>query len=261
MNSSSAAKTILVWMFIILLGLVLWKVFTPSSSAAREQELSYNEFMNQVDRGNVKEVIIYLSPNSYEVKGDYREPSTQKFKVTIFKEGAPDIVKTLRDKGVLINVQEVRSNDWLTIAINLLPFVVLFGLWIFMIRQMQAGGNKAMSFGKSRARLLTAQQKKATFKDVAGIEEAKEELQEIIDFLKDPQKFQKLGGRIPKASCLSGLQAPAKLFWRAPSRARPTFRSFQFPVLISWKCLSASAPAACAIFSSRARKTRPALFS
>jgi cell division protease FtsH len=203
-NSSSAAKTILVWMFIILLGLVLWKVFTPSGTANRESELSYNEFMNQVDRANVKEVIMYISPNSYEIKGDYREPSTQKFKVTIFKEGAPDIVKNLRDKGVLINVQEVRSNDWLTIAINLLPFVVLFGLWIFMIRQMQAGGNKAMSFGKSRARLLTAQQKKATFKDVAGIEEAKEELQEIIDFLKDPQKFQKLGGRIPKGVLLVG---------------------------------------------------------
>ncbi len=204
MNSSSAAKTILVWMFIILLGLVLWKVFTPSGTANRESELSYNEFMNQVDRANVKEVIMYISPNSYEIKGDYREPSTQKFKVTIFKEGAPDIVKELRDKGVLINVQEVRSNDWFTIAINLLPFVVLFGLWIFMIRQMQAGGNKAMSFGKSRARLLTAQQKKATFKDVAGIEEAKEELQEIIDFLKDPQKFQKLGGRIPKGVLLVG---------------------------------------------------------
>jgi cell division protease FtsH len=203
-NSSSAAKTILVWMFIILLGLVLWKVFTPSSSSQREMELSYNEFMNQVDKGNVKEVEIYLSPNSYEIKGDYREPSNSKFKVTIFKEATPDIVKDLRDKGVLINIQEVHSNDWLTIVINLLPFVVLFGLWIFMIRQMQAGGNKALSFGKSRARLLTAQQKKATFKDVAGTDEAKEELQEIIDFLKDPQKFQKLGGRIPKGVLLVG---------------------------------------------------------
>ncbi len=203
MNSSSAAKTILVWMFNILLGLVLWKVFTPTSQSSRVLDETYGLFMTNVDRGNVKEVTLLLSPNSYEVDGEYREPG-EKFRVTIFKEAAPDLIKELRDKGVAINVKEVRGNDWVTIVINLLPFVVLFGLWIFMIRQMQAGGNKALSFGKSRARLLTAQQKKATFKDVAGIEEAKDELQEIIDFLKDPQKFQKLGGRIPKGVLLVG---------------------------------------------------------
>ncbi|HXN64639.1 MAG TPA: ATP-dependent zinc metalloprotease FtsH [Candidatus Acidoferrales bacterium] len=203
MNSSSAAKTILVWMFIILLGLVLWKVFTPTSQSSRVYDETYGVFMTNVDRGNVKEVTMLLSQNSYEIDGEYREPA-EKFRVTIFKEAAPDLVKELRDKGVAINVKEVRGNDWVAIVINLLPFVVLFGLWIFMIRQMQAGGNKALSFGKSRARLLTAQQKKATFKDVAGIEEAKDELQEIIDFLKDPQKFQKLGGRIPKGVLLVG---------------------------------------------------------
>src|SRR5208283_2211476 len=116
---------------------------------------------------------------------------------------------------------------------------------------------KALSFGKSRARLLSSQQKKVTFKDVAGVEEAKEELQEIIEFLREPQKFQKLGGRIPKGVLLIGPRAPARPCWRAPSPAKPACPSSPFPVRISWKCSWAWAPAACAISSSRARKTHP----
>ena len=178
--------------------ILLWRVVQTGSSA-REKEISYSEFRKEVLSQNVESVKI---TNGNQASGKLKGDGSQ-VKTTLPSD-YPGIIEDLEASGANIELERSSTPAWLQFLINASPFILLFGFWIFMMRQMQAGGNKALSFGKSRARLLTSQQKKVTFKDVAGVEEAKEELQEIIEFLREPQKFQKLGGRIPKGVLLVG---------------------------------------------------------
>jgi cell division protease FtsH len=195
---NSTVKTVVFWLVIVLSAFLLWQVVKQSSSGPKEQELNFSQFLTDVDQGNVKEVTI----TGMEVQGKFQNESST-FHTTV-PANFPDMYKTLRDKGVIMKVRDANGGSWPSWLLNLAPLVLLAALWFFMIRQMQTGGNKALSFGKSRARLLSMQQKKVTFKDVAGVDEAKEELREIIEFLREAQKFQKLGGRIPKGVLLVG---------------------------------------------------------
>ena len=195
---NSTVKTVIFWLVIVVSAILLWQVVRSGSTAQKDKPINFSEFLTSVDQGNVSEVTI----NAQELRGKMKDGSG--FSTTA-PVNYPDMIKALRDKGVNINIRDVTNGSWpLQLLGTWAPLILLAALWFFMIRQMQTGGNKALSFGKSRARLLSMQQKKVTFKDVAGVDEAKEELREIIEFLREAQKFQKLGGRIPKGVLLVG---------------------------------------------------------
>ena len=190
------------WVALLLTAVLLYQVVQRTTSG-QDEDFNFTRFMSEVERGTVKDVTIADN----EVTGELTTGET--FKTYIPME-YPELLSLLREKNVVIEGEPANQSPWLAALFSWAPFLFLIGFWIFFMRQMQSGGNKALSFGKSRARLLTAHQKKVTFKDVAGVEEAKEELNEIIDFLKEPQKFQKLGGRIPKGVLLVGAPGTGK---------------------------------------------------
>ncbi len=196
-------KNIALWLLISLVMIFLFNYFNATEQARSKISISYTQFLDLVKAGKVSKVTL----QGDEIFGEQADGKAFRS----YAPSDPDLVKMLQEKKVEITAKPKEDNPWYTtLLVSWLPMLVLIGIWIFFMRQMQAGGGKAMSFGKSRARLMTENSVKVTFKDVAGIEEAKEEVVEIIEFLKDPKKFTRLGGRIPKGVLLVGAPGSGK---------------------------------------------------
>jgi cell division protease FtsH len=192
---NSTLKSLAFWIVLVLVGILVWNIstrFQPSQKAEK-----FSEFMSKVDSGQISSVTIVGNEITYISKnGDsFRTYAPAQY------EG---LANKLIDRNVVVSAREATASPWAALLYSWAPILLMIGFWIFFMRQMQSGGNKALSFGKSKAKLSSSAQKKVTFKDVAGVDEAKDELQEIIEFLREPQKFQKLGGRIPKGVLLMG---------------------------------------------------------
>ncbi len=203
---NSTAKTALLWLLIIASGVGLWTVVKSARDSQKDKEPNATQFMSDVEQNLVADMKV----DGMEVRGEYRDHTKYHTTLTV-NYFTPEVLKDLKAKNVPVTFRDVNGGSltWQLIG-TYAPLILIGALWFFMLRQMQTGGNKALSFGKSRARLLSMQQKKVTFKDVAGVEEAKEELREIIEFLREAQKFQKLGGRIPKGVLLVGSPGTGK---------------------------------------------------
>ncbi|MEW5981757.1 MAG: ATP-dependent zinc metalloprotease FtsH [Acidobacteriota bacterium] len=192
---NSTVRSLLFWLVLVVVGVLVWNF--SSTFQARDKTVTFSDFMSWVDSGQVAEVTIAGNEISGTTKAN-----------EAFRTYAPPqydgLANKLVERSVAITAKEPSASPWATLLYSWAPILLMIGFWVFFMRQVQSGGNKALSFGKSKAKLSSGTQKKVTFKDVAGVDEAKEELQEIIEFLKEPQKFQKLGGRIPKGVLLMG---------------------------------------------------------
>jgi cell division protease FtsH len=203
-NWGNLSKNLALWLLVGLLALALFQMMSRQRNPT--QEFSYTEFSRQLDQGNIARVEVF---DGKRLEGDFRAPVTQdgrtakSFTVLLPVANSETFIKRLEDAGVPILAKEPKGGIT-AIIIAALPWIVILGLWFFLLRQLQAGGSRAFAFGKSKAKLLAGDTPKVTFADVAGADEAKVELQEIIEFLKDPQKFTRLGGRLPKGALLVG---------------------------------------------------------
>ncbi len=192
-------RNLALWGLIALLLIALFQLFPASRQASQTTEIGYSQFLDAVNADRIKSVTI----TGNEIVGKYSDSAAE---FQTYSPGDPDLVKRLEAKGVAINARPETDpkNSFFGYLLNWLPMILLIGVWIFIMRQMQAGSGKAMGFGKSKAKLLTEAHGKVTFADVAGIDEAKADLEEVVEFLRDPQKFQRLGGKMPHGVLLVG---------------------------------------------------------
>jgi cell division protease FtsH len=196
---NSTVKTIMFWVFILICLMLLWGVVQRGANMSKDTEISYSDLFNDVKQG----LVLDAEVQGGNLHGHLKATPKEEFHTHVGDQ-YQDLETAMLASGTRFSKKEQQNNILLPLLINVGPFLLLGVVWFIFMRQMQSGGNKAMSFGKSRARLLSMQQKKITFKDVAGVDEAKEELKEIIEYLREPAKFQKLGGRIPKGVLLVG---------------------------------------------------------
>ncbi|KPJ79039.1 MAG: cell division protein FtsH [Deltaproteobacteria bacterium SG8_13] len=188
-------KNLALWLVITLMMIMLYNLFNQQQMS--ETNISYTQFLTMVDSDQVERVIIQGQ--------ELLVTDSNQNRLKVFAPQDPDLIKILRQKGVTIEAKAPAESPWyMSVLVSWFPMLILIGVWIFFMRQMQAGGGKALSFGKSRARLMSDSMAKVTFEDVAGIDEAKEELGEVVEFLREPKKFTRLGGRIPKGVLLMG---------------------------------------------------------
>ena len=198
---NSTLRSLVFWMVLIVVVVLIWNFSTQFQT--RDNSVTFSEFIRWVDAGQVETVTL----TGNEITGN--TTAGEDFR-TFGPPQYEGLVNKLVERDVAVTAKEAATSPWATLLYSWAPILLIIGFWIFFMRQVQSGGNKALSFGKSRAKLSSSSQKKVTFKDVAGVDEPKEELQEIIEFLKEPQKFQKLGGRIPKGVLLMGAPGTGK---------------------------------------------------
>ena len=226
-------KNLALWLVITMMMIMLYSLFNTQQRA--ETPIKYTEFLGMVESERVAEVVIQGQELSVT--------DTDRGRFKVFAPQDADLIKILRQKGVVIQAKPLSETPWyMNVLFSWFPMIVLIGVWIFFMRQMQSGGGKALSFGKSRARLMSDNMAKVTFEDVAGIDEAKEELGEIVEFLREPKKFTRLGGRIPKGVLVMGPPGTGKTLLARAIAGEAGVPFLVSAVRILSKCSSVSVP-------------------